>query len=103
MSTASPSEEEISKTEKTALDIIKTWFANSPTHGIRRISRAHSVAGRLFWSLTFMIFTILMCIFIYTVIMKYTGHPTKISLNVEQYRDRNPDHVPTVTFCKKLF
>jgi hypothetical protein len=33
--------------------------------------------------------------------MKFTGHPTKISLSVKQYR--HPDHVPTVTFCKKIF
>lgn len=93
--------EEISENKKTAFDIIKTWFVHSPTHGIRRISRANSLPGRLFWSFTFMIFTILMCIFIYTVIMKFTGHPTKISLSVKQYR--HPDHIPTVTFCKKIF
>ena len=90
-----------SKTEKTAFNIIKTWFLNSPTHGIRRISRANSIPGRLFWSFTFLIFTTLMSIFIYTVIMNFIAHPTKISLSVRQYRD--PDHIPTVTFCKEIF
>jgi len=90
---SSPSE------EKSAFDLIKNWFLNSPTHGIRRISRANSIAGRLFWSTTFLIFTILMCIFIYTVIRKYIGNPTKISLSVRQYRDSK--HIPTITFCKK--
>jgi hypothetical protein len=93
------SSEEISEREKNAFYIIKTWFLNSPTHGLRRISRANSIPERLFWSTTFLVFTTLMCIFIYTVIMKYITYPTKISLSVTQYRD--PEHIPTVTFCKK--
>jgi hypothetical protein len=94
---ASPPEEKSEK-EETAFNIIKDWFLNSPTHGIRRIRRANSISGRIFWSTTFLIFTALMCIFIYTVIMKYITYPTKISLSVRQYRD--PNLIPTVTFCK---
>lgn len=87
--------------EKTAFNIIKIWFLNSPTHGIRRISRANSIPGRLFWSTTFLVFTTLMCIFIYTVIIKFITHPTKMSLSVKQEQD--PKHIPTVTFCKNRF
>jgi hypothetical protein len=94
----SASSEEIPEKEKDAFSIIKNWFLNSPTHGIRRISRAHSILGRIFWSLTFLVFSTLMCIFIYTVIMKYIANPTKISLSVTQQHDHK--HIPTVTFCK---
>ena len=86
--------------EKGALDIIKNWFLNSPSHGIRRISHANSILGRVFWSTIFILFTTLMCFFIYTVIEKFSAYPTKISLSVRQYRD--PDHFPAVTFCKKI-
>ena len=97
---SAPSEEESQK-EKNAFDIIKNWFLNSPTHGIRRISQAKSILGRVFWSLIFLIFTTLMSISIYTIIMKFIASPTKISLTVRQIRD--PDHIPTISFCKKIF
>jgi hypothetical protein len=83
---------------ETALDIIKKWCSNSPSHGIRRISRAKTLIGSLFWVYIFWIFTILMSGFIYTVIMNYIAHPTKIHLSIRQYRD--PDHFPSITFCK---
>ncbi|CAF2518033.1 unnamed protein product [Rotaria sp. Silwood2] len=91
------SSERISEKEKSALTIIKSWFLNSPTHGIRRISLATSILERIFWSTTFLAFTTLMCVFIYTVILKYIGNPTKINLSVRQYRD--PLNFPAVTFC----
>lgn len=94
----STSTEENPVKEKRTFDFIKTWFLNSPTHGIRRISRANSITGRLFWSFIFLVFATLMSVFICTVIMKHIAYPTKISLSVRQYR--NPDHIPTVTFCK---
>ncbi|CAF1649642.1 unnamed protein product [Rotaria magnacalcarata] len=83
--------------EKTSLNIIKKWFLNSPTHGIRRISIATSIFERVFWSLTFVVFTTLMCIFIYTVIVKYIAQPTKINLSVRQHRDTK--NFPAITFC----
>lgn len=92
--------EENSTKEKRTFELIKTWFLNSPTHGIRRISRANSITGRLFWSFIFLVFATLMSVFICTVVMKHVTHPTKISLSVRQYR--NPDHIPTVTFCKQI-
>ncbi|CAF0884383.1 unnamed protein product [Rotaria sordida] len=93
----SSSSEKKSEKEKSALNIIKNWFLNSPTHGIRRISCATSILERIFWSTTFLAFTALMCIFIYTVILKYIGNPTKINLSVKHYRD--PINFPAVTFC----
>lgn len=95
---STPTDEIVEKKES-LLEICKTWFLNSPTHGIRRISRANSTAGRLFWSFIFLICTTLMAVFICTVIMKFIAHPTKISLIVRPYRD--VDHIPTVTFCKR--
>ena len=93
--------EEKSKKEKDAFDIIKNWFSNSPSHGIRRISSANSMAGRVFWSIIFLVFTTLMCFFIHTVFKKFIAHPTKIHLSVRQYRDQK--YFPAVTFCKKSF
>jgi len=89
------------KQEKSALEIIKDWFSNSPSHGIRRISQANSVVGRLFWSITVLIFTSLMCLFILTVFRNYNAQPTKINLAVRQYQD--PAYFPAITFCKATF
>ena len=95
------SSEEQSEKQESTFKIFKQWFLNSPSHGIRRISRSNSLAGTIFWSITFVGFTILMCFFITTVIMKYIEYPTKINLSVRQYRD--PNHYPAVTFCKKIY
>ena len=93
------SEETIEK-DKTAFVIIKNWFINSPTHGFRRISRAKSIPGQLFWSIIFVIFTTFMSIFIYTIITNFIAHPTKINLTVRQ--DRHFERIPTITFCKQI-
>jgi hypothetical protein len=96
----SASSEEQSEKQESAFNIFKQWFLNSPSHGIRRISRSNSIAGTIFWSITFVAFTILMCFFITTVIMNYIEYPTKINLSVRQHRD--PNHFPAVTFCKRI-
>jgi hypothetical protein len=96
---SAPSEQK-SETEKSTFYIIKTWFSNSPSHGIRRISHANSLAGSIFWSITMFVFTTLMCSFIASVITKYIANPTKINLSVRQSRDSM--HLPAVTFCKKI-
>lgn len=96
----SSSSDNIPEVEKTASDIVKNWFINSPTHGIRRISIATSLSGRVFWSTTFLAFTTLMSIFIYTVIVKYIANPTKINLSVKH--DRDTKHFPAITFCKNI-
>ncbi len=83
---------------KTASEIINTWLLNSPSNGIRRIGRAKTLLTGLFWAYTFWIFTILMGTFIYTVIITYIAHPTKIHLSVRQNRD--PIDYPAITFCK---
>ncbi|CAF0866573.1 unnamed protein product [Rotaria sordida] len=84
-------------TTETASNIIKQWLFNSPSHGIRRIGRAKTFLATLFWIYIFWIFTILMCAFIYTAIINYITHPTKIHLSIRQYRD--PTHFPAITFC----
>ncbi|CAF0787553.1 unnamed protein product [Rotaria sp. Silwood1] len=84
-------------TSKTTSEIIKAWLFESPSHGIRRIGRANTFLTTLFWTCTFWIFTLLMCAFIYTAIINYITHPTKIHLSIRQYRD--PAHFPAITFC----
>lgn len=83
---------------KTISDIIKNWFLNSPSNGIRRIGRAKTIIGRLFFGYSFWIFTIFMGCFIYMIVLNYIAHPTKIHLSVSQYRD--PRYFPAITFCK---
>ena len=96
-SSPSPSNEP-SKIKSNAWDIIKNWFLNSPSHGIRRINRSKTIQSRLFWSITFLIFTVLMCVFIHSAIDKFITHPTKINLSVRQYQESI--HYPAITFCK---
>ncbi|CAF0801224.1 unnamed protein product [Adineta ricciae] len=87
---------EISR-EKGIIDVLKTWFSNSPSHGIRRISLADSIFGRIFWSFICLIFTSLMCFFILTVIRNYIAQPMKINLSIRQYQDSQ--YFPAITFC----
>lgn len=96
---SAPSDEKSEK-GKSAFNIIKDWFLNSPSHGIRRISLATSIFERVFRSAIFLVFTTLMCVFIHNVIKKYIANPTKINLSVKQYRDSV--NFPSVTFCKEV-
>jgi hypothetical protein len=84
---------------KTTSDLIKNWFLDSPSYGIRRIGRAKTLIARIFCGYIFWIFTVLMGCFIYIIIMNYVAHPTKFNLNLNQHRD--PKHFPAVTFCKE--
>ena len=95
----STSSENKSEKEKSAFDILKIWVLNSPSHGVRRIVCANSIPAFIFWTTTFLAFTVLMCYFIGSVITKYIAYPTKINLSVTQYRD--PTHFPAITFCTK--
>lgn len=99
MSTAVPIDDPPEK-KKSALNIIKNWFLQSPSHGIRRINRAESLSARIFWSIIFLIFTTLMGTFIYTTIQKFITNPTKINLSVRQ--DQQSRHYPAVTFCRSF-
>ena len=96
----SASLEKSSDEERGVASILKNWFLNSPLHGIRRIGFAESTSGRFFWSTIFIVFTILMCIFIYTIFMKFIDHPTKINLSLRHYHDSS--FFPAITFCKKI-
>ncbi|CAF0810778.1 unnamed protein product [Adineta ricciae] len=79
------------------LDIIQSWLLNSPSHGIRRIGRARTLSTRLFWLVTFCTLTILMGIFISSIITKFVTYPTKIHLSIKH--DLLPSDYPSVTFC----
>jgi len=83
---------------KSISDLIKKWFLNSPSHGIRRIGRAKTLITSLLCGYIFWVFTILMGCFIYITFINYIAHPTKIHLTVSQHRD--PKHFPAITFCK---
>jgi hypothetical protein len=86
---------------KTALDIFKNWFINSPSHGIRRVGRSKTFLERLIWLYFFWVFTVLMGTFIAMVVIKYIDNPTKIHLTMRHHQD--PTHFPAVTFCKSIF
>ncbi|UJR16178.1 hypothetical protein I4U23_003088 [Adineta vaga] len=80
-----------------ASEIIKKCLLNSPSHGIRRIGRAKTITTRIFWAFTFWLSTSLMSTFIYSIIIKYINHPTKIHLSIEQ--NPQPSDYPSITFC----
>jgi len=83
---------------KSISDIIKEWFLNAPSYGIRRIGRTKTLIAGLFCGYIFWVFTLFMGCFIYIIFINYIAHPTKIHLSVSQYRD--PKDFPAITFCK---
>ena len=76
--------------------IIKEFSLNTSMHGIPGIARSESVQNRLFWTISFIIFTGIMCYFIIEAILAYFQYPTQTSVDfVAQW----PQPFPAVTIC----
>ena len=76
--------------------IIKEFSLNTSTHGIPGIARSQSVRNRLFWIISLLIFTGLMCYFVVQSIRAYLEYPSQISISVIV---EWPQAFPAVTIC----
>ncbi|CAF1214339.1 unnamed protein product [Adineta steineri] len=83
------------KTRQTG-PIVKEFSLNTSMHGIPGIARSESIHNRLFWTVSFLIYTGIMFYFIIQAIREYFKYPTQTSVDfVGQW----PQVFPAVTFC----
>ncbi|CAF0849586.1 unnamed protein product [Adineta steineri] len=77
-------------------DIIREFSLNTSAHGIPGIARSQSPHNRIFWFVSFIAFTGIMCYFIVTALLAYYSYPTETSINAV---DEWPQPFPAVTIC----
>ena len=76
--------------------IIKEFSLNTTTHGIPGIARSNTIHNRIFWSISFVVFTGITCFFISQAIRAYFQYETQTSLT---FHDEWPQAFPAVTIC----
>ena len=76
--------------------IVKEFGVNTSTHGIPGIARSRSIFNRVFWTLSFLIFTGIMIYFITESIIAYFGYPTQTSVAFVVARSQP---FPAVSIC----
>lgn len=76
--------------------IIIDFSLNTSAHGIPGIARSQSIHNRIFWLLTFILFTGIMLYFIFQALLAYYQYPTQTSVTLA---DEWPQRFPAVTIC----
>jgi hypothetical protein len=76
--------------------IIREFSLNTSTHGIPGIARSQTIHNRIFWSLSFLLFTGIMLYFVTGAVMAYFQYPTQTSVN---FIEGWPQAFPAVTIC----
>ena len=76
--------------------IIRDFCLNTSTHALPAIARSDSVHNRVFWTLSFLVFTGLMILFLVKSILAYFRYPTKIDVN---YVSEWHQYFPAVSIC----
>ncbi|UJR11174.1 hypothetical protein I4U23_015355 [Adineta vaga] len=65
-------------------------------HGVPGIARSESIHNRIFWSISFISFTIVMIYFVVKSILSYYEYPTQIDINIIR---EWPQYFPAVSIC----
>lgn len=76
--------------------IIREFALNTSTHALPGIARSQSKHNRIFWSISFVIFTGVMSYFVTQTIINYFQYPTQTSVSI--VIERSP-LFPAVTVC----
>ena len=76
--------------------IIRQFGLNTTAHGIPGIARSESIHNRIFWSISFIIFTGVTLYFIIQEIRTYFEYPTQTSVNII---NEWPQYFPAFTVC----
>ena len=76
--------------------IIREFALNTSTHALPGIARSQSKHNRIFWSISFVIFTGVMSYFVTQTIINYFQYPTQTSVSVVVERSQD---FPAVTIC----
>ncbi|CAF3328727.1 unnamed protein product [Rotaria socialis] len=76
--------------------IIRQFALNTSTHGIPGIARSESMHNRIFWSISFVVFTGITIFFVTQEIRKYFEYSTQTSVDIV---NEWPQHFPAFTIC----
>src|SRR5438874_2725987 len=76
--------------------IVRDFFMNTSAHALPGIVRSQSTHNRIFWSVSFVIFTGIMIYFLTKAIMDYSEYPTKMDINLAE---EWPQYFPAVSLC----
>jgi hypothetical protein len=76
--------------------IIQQFGLNTSTHGIPGIARSESIHNRIFWSISFIVFTGVTLYFVIQGIRSYFEYSTQTSVNIIS---EWPQHFPAFTVC----
>ena len=76
--------------------IIREFLLNTLAHALPWIARSKNFQNRVFWSISFIVFTAIMTFFVIGAIMDYYEYPTKFNTNfVEEW----PQYFPAFSLC----
>jgi hypothetical protein len=76
--------------------IIREFAVNTSTNGIPSIAKSQSIHNRIFWTVSFLVFTGIMMYFLIENIIAYFGYPTQTSVSFLVARSQP---FPAVTIC----
>jgi hypothetical protein len=76
--------------------IVREFAINTSTNGIPGIAKSTSIHNRIFWTVSFLIFTGIMMYFLVENIIAYFGYPTQTSVSFLVQRSES---FPAVTIC----
>lgn len=77
-------------------EILRDFSLNTSAHGIPGIARSQSIHNRIFWSVSFIVFTGVTLYFTIEAIIAYYAYPTQTSITLA---DQWPQAFPAVTIC----
>ncbi|CAF4665308.1 unnamed protein product [Rotaria sp. Silwood2] len=76
--------------------IIREFALNTSAHGIPGIARSQSIKNRIFWSISFVIFSGITLYFVIQTIREYFQYSTQTSINIVS---EWPQNFPAFTIC----
>jgi hypothetical protein len=76
--------------------ILRDFGLTTSAHGIPSIARSQSIHNRIFWSISFVVFTGFTLYFIIEAVLAYFAYPTQTSVG---FSDQWPQAFPAVTIC----
>jgi hypothetical protein len=93
---ADPPETKVEKRQPRRRSIIREFCANTSAHALPGIARSQTMHNRMFWAISFIIFTGIMVYFVTAAVIAYFHYPTSIDINIVS---EWPQYFPAVSIC----
>lgn len=101
--TNKPQTAETEKPLPRRLSIVREFALNTSTHALPGIARSQSKHNRIFWSVSFIIFTGVMTYFITESLIKYFQYPTQTNVDMVVERSQKFPAVTVCNYCPARF